>query len=407
MKYNSIYKSMTLKIMKDSLAMARIVGILFINCLFFSCADQEQSLDDRIKLLKLETLPEVTHPANNPTSPDKVKLGKLLFFDPILSGEKDITCYTCHDPNRGYSEPLDLSIGPGGRGFGVNRIPGTGRPRAIRNSTTIINSAFTGLTNGSHHLDVSDAPQTWAIIRRSLEAQTFGALGNNTHMRGVPTPMYEAAAAPDSLAKRLKSIAEYVTLFNRAFPPTGNASSVTRENLGKAVAAFERSVISNNSPYDQYVKGNLNALTEQQKRGLLLYYGKANCSNCHSGPMFSDYNLYNLGIKDHSLLSTPDLGSNSQRLFRTPSLRNVALTSPYMHNGTIPTLRKVIEFYNQGLPENPNVSPSDLSIKIKPLKLSSDEIDDILSFLNALTDDDSYDKEIPLSVPSGLKVGGY
>jgi cytochrome c peroxidase len=407
MKYTSTKKSLTSKVMIQGwLAANRLAGIILITFLLINCADQEQSLDDRIRLLKLETLPEVTHPANNPTSADKVKLGKLLFFDPILSGEKDITCYTCHDSHRGYSEPLDLSIGPGGKGFGANRVPGTGRPRAIRNSSTIVNSAFTGLANASQQLDVLIAPQTWAIIRRSLEAQTFGALGNNTHMRGVPTPMYEAGAAPDSLAKRLKSIAEYVTLFDRAFPPTGNASSVTRDNLGKAVAAFERSIISNNSPYDQYVKGNQNALTEQQKRGLLLYHGKANCSNCHSGPMFSDYNLYNLGIKDNPLISTLDLGSNSERIFRTPSLRNVALTSPYMHNGTISTLRQVIEFYNIGLPENPNVSQTDLSMKIKPLHLTSDEIDDLLAFLNSLTDD-SYDKEIPLSVPSGLKVGGF
>jgi cytochrome c peroxidase len=369
-----------------------------------SCADHEISLDDRIKLLNLETLPPVTHPATNPTSGDKVILGKLLFYDPILSGEKDIACVTCHHPSLGYGDAIDLSIGPGGIGLGVDRIDASnGRiPRSIRNSTTVLNSAYVGLLNAGQQLNPGNAPMTWAIIRRPLEAQTFGALGNKAHMRGDGN--YEPPVAPDSLAKRLRAIEEYVTLFDKAF--TGGAASVNRENIGKAIAAFERSLVSDNSPYDQYAKGNVAALSDKQKEGLLLFYGKANCSTCHGGPMFSDYSLYNLGIADHALLPEPDLGNNKERLFRTPSLRNVSLTAPYMHNGTIATLREVVEFYNRALPDNPNVSAQQMSIKIKPLNLDDEEIDAVVAFLEALTDNETFDKTIPQSVPSGLKVGG-
>jgi cytochrome c peroxidase len=383
------------------LTLNKIAFTFLFTSLLFSCLDQEQSLDERISLLKLQTLPEVTHPSNNPPTEDKIKLGKLLFYDPILSGEKNIACATCHHPTLGYADGLDLSIGPGGTGLGTNRVGAAGRPRTMRNSLTLINNAYTGLANASQALDVSTTPQTWAIVRRSQEAQTFGAMGNPTVMRGNG---YTAAAMFDSLTKRLKSIDEYVTLFDNAFG--GGASSITQENLGKALAVFQRSLVSNNSPYDRYAKGQLDALTEQQKAGLLLFFGKANCSNCHGGPMFSDYGLYNLGIKDHSLVNPKDKGSTAQeRLFRTPQLRNVALTAPYMHNGTIATLKEVIKFYNKGVSENDSVSQDQMSIKIQPLDLSDKEEEDLVAFMEALTDQ-SYDQTIPERVPSGYKVGG-
>jgi cytochrome c peroxidase len=386
--------------MKTLVLSVILFQILLIGVL--QCAEEQQSIDQHIKTLKLQALPEVVHPSSNPYAIDKVNLGKLLFYDPILSGERDISCYTCHIPSIGYSDGISLSVGPGGQGLSGNRVAGAGRPIAIRNSTSIVNGGYVGLANSTQNLDVHNAPMTWTIVRRSLEAQTFGALGNSTHMKGNGN--YEPLMAPDSIAARLKKIPTYVALFSQAFG--GGASSVTRENLGKAIATFERTLVSKNSAYDQYVTGDLDALTSQQKEGLVLYFGKANCSTCHGGPMFSDYSLYNLGIQDNPLLPIPDLGNNNLRLFRTPSLRNAALTAPYMHNGTIATLRDVIDFYNKGKSENPEVPASDLSVKIKPLRLSEHEITALVAFLEALTDE-SYDQEIPESVPSGLRVGGY
>jgi cytochrome c peroxidase len=379
----------------------RIGAVIVLFVLFsFSCSDYENSLDERIRLLKLQSLPEVSYSSNNQYSENKVKLGKLLFYDPILSGEKNIACATCHHPSLGYADAIDLSIGPGGKGLGVKRTRSPGRPYAMRNSPTIVNTTYNGLANASQKLNEFPPPMTWTSIRRTLEAQTLAPITNQAIMRGN---IFEASVVLDSISKRLQSIPEYVTLFDREFK--GGPGIITPENLGKAVAAFEQSIVSNNSPYDEYVNGQTTALSEQQKAGLLLFFGKANCATCHAGSMFSDYALYNLGIFDNPKLNDPDLGNGMQRLFRTPSLRNVALTAPYMHNGTIATLRDVLRFYNSGGAENPSVAHDQISIKITPLHLSEDEVNSILSFLEALTDE-TYDREVPLHVPSGLKPGG-
>jgi cytochrome c peroxidase len=149
--------------------------------------------------------------------------------------------------------------------------------------------------------------------------------------------------------------------------------------------------------------GDLEALTLSQKNGMLLFFGKANCATCHTGPMFSDFSLYNLGVADNEKLATPDLGVSGKRLFRTPSLRNISLTAPYMHNGTISTLKDVLEFYDTGSGSGGNTN--DVSIKKRTLHLTADEQRDLLSFLETLTDG-NYDKEVPTRVPSGLKPVG-
>jgi cytochrome c peroxidase len=245
------------------------------------------------------------------------------------------------------------------------------------------------------------APLNWHINRRSLEAQAFGPLVSQPHMRGNAD--YNAGTVGEVLTNRIKAIQDYVALFDQAFNTSGG-NGVTKDNIGKAIANFERSIVSKNSPYDQYVQGQRDALTINQKKGLLLFYGKANCASCHAGPMFSDFGLYSLGIKHNDKVATPDKGNSENKyLFRTPSLRNVTLTAPFMHNGTIGTLKEVVAFYNQGVSQNPDILPGDIAIR--PLGLSETEIDDITAFLHALTDD-AIDKTIPASVPSGLPVGG-
>jgi cytochrome c peroxidase len=371
-------------------------AILLSIVLLVSCADYEHPADEQIRLLKLQSLPEVSYSTSNIYSKEKIKLGKLLFYDPILSGEKNISCATCHHPSLAYADGIDLSIGAGGIGLGELRISAPGRTTMIRNSPTLVNTAFNGLTNTKQDLAQNLPPMTWMAIRRTLEAQTFGPIQNSVIMRGNAL---DASTVLDSITKRIRSIQEYVVLFNEAFAYSEN--NITPENLGKAIAAFEQSLVSNNSAYDRYVSGDLDALTLSQKNGMLLFFGKANCATCHSGPMFSDFSLYNLGVADNEKLASPDLGVSGKRLFRTPSLRNVSHTAPYMHNGTIGTLKDVLEFYNTGSSGNTN----EASIKKRPLHLSVVEQQDLISFLEALTDE-NYDKEVPARVPSGLKPVG-
>ncbi|HEU5289024.1 MAG TPA: cytochrome c peroxidase [Cyclobacteriaceae bacterium] len=374
-----------------------LITLLSLLIEITSCTPEVQTTAERIKTLHLEVLPEVSYPSNNTSGDSKVMLGKLLFWDPVLSGQKDVACVTCHLPNYGYGDGLDLSIGVGGVGVGVSRqqsdqsIPPTGR-----NAPSIINTAYNGLLNSTQHYDPLNGIMFWDGRRRSLEAQALGPFTSFNTMRGRA---YGADVTYDSIIKRLKNIPEYVQLFTQAF---GQSESVTIENLTQAIATFERSIVSNNSPYDQYVKGNANALSVDQEEGLLLFFGKANCSSCHSGPMFSDYNYYNLGVPFNSKIPA-DSGRNKKFLFRTPTLRNVTLTAPFMHSGVYATLEEVLEHYDGGISKNPAIERVDK--KMVPLHLTAREKQALLSFLESLTDN-QFDQTRPLTVPSGLKPGG-
>ena len=236
---------------------------------------------------------------------------------------------------------------------------------------------------------------------KSLESQCQGPPTSRSEMRG---DAYPEELTFDSIMGRLAAIPEYVSMFGAAFG--GGAGAITTENYAKAIAAFERTIVTNNSPYDQYLRGDSEALTKQQKRGLLLFFGKANCSNCHNGPMLSDFNFHALGVPDNpSHPDGTDDGKDHLYQFRTPTLRNATLTGPYMHNGVLSSLREVVEFENNGLSKNPHVPSGMVDLNFKPLGLTSNEIDDIVAFLESLTDED-FDKTIPASVPSGLEVGG-
>ena len=208
----------------------------------------------------------------------------------------------------------------------------------------------------------------------------------------------------DSLVARLASIPEYVIMFNTAF--SGGIASVTRENYAKAMASFERTIVAKNSRYDKYLGGEMSALSENEKKGLLLFFGKAACGNCHSGPMLSDYNFHTLGVQDNTAHPEgTDQGKDDMYRFRTPSLRNVALTAPYMHSGVLATLKDVVVFMNEGVSRNENVLSGMMDHKMKPLNLDSEEINLIVDFLGTLTDS-NFDRTIPSQVPSGLPVGG-
>jgi cytochrome c peroxidase len=216
--------------------------------------------------------------------------------------------------------------------------------------------------------------------------------------------------AVDEVVARLRGNPEYVRLFGAAF---GSGTGIDAPQLAQAISAFERTLVAMNSPFDRFRAGDTNALTAQQRRGVEAF-DDAGCDRCHEGPLFSDFDLHAEGVRDHPALSEPDSGAGRFR-FRTPSLRNVALTAPYMHNGVLRTLEDVLRFYDNGRSENPNVSSSRgggsdgvarLAGEFRRVADMSDAgMRDIIAFLESLTDR-GFDRTIPSRVPSGLPPGG-
>lgn len=336
-------------------------------------------------------------PADNPTSPAKVDLGRALFWDPVLSGGRDVSCASCHHPATGYADGLDLAIGENGQGLGAARHfrSPNNIPFGQRNTSTVLNSAFNGLA-ADGTVDPATAPMFWDSRAQSLETQSLLPLAKLEEMRGH---QYADGAAPDSVVARLRAIPAYAALFRTAF---ADASPVTAANLAKALACFERTLIATDSPYDQYMRGNSAALTAQQVQGLSAFV-QSGCANCHHGPMLSDYQLHVLGVADNAKNTTSDTGSKGTYAFRTPSLRNVAMTAPYMHSGTLANLQAVVDFYDTDRnTANPHVSTGQRDSQF-PNRVVNKQA--IVAFLNSLTAA-TYDRTVPTAVPSGLPVGG-
>jgi cytochrome c peroxidase len=367
------------------------------------------------------------------TNTAAVHLGRLLFWDPILSGNQDTACATCHHPDFAYADGRDLSRGTGSIGLGPKRVDvSKGQIRVVkRNSPTILNVAFNGVDDddddddnrrGRRRFDSTlqtvnhaRAPMFWDSRVRSLETQALEPIKALEEMRGHAYPEAEAV---DTVVARITKVPEYVALFQEAFGP---GTRVDGPRIGDAIAAFERSLVAMNSPFDRFRAGDFDALTAQQRRGLETF-DEVGCDRCHDGPMFSDFDHHAEGVPEHPLLAQPDSGAGRFR-FRTPSLRNVALTAPYMHNGMLATLQDVLRFYDNGRSENPNVSNerdrdrgrdrgrndnaiARLSGQFRRVdNMSQGEMADIVAFLNALTDT-NFDRTIPPRVPSGLPPGG-
>lgn len=377
-------------------------SFILANCGDSGPEQKKASKKPRV-VTRLTALPEdVKSPKDNPASPEKEMLGKLLFYDPILSGSKDIACATCHHPDNGYAEFLDISIGTNAQGFGSKRrfnVPND-IPLMKRNSQTIINTAFNGIDPYGRY-DPEQAPMFWDDRARSLEKQALEPIKALEEMRGHG---HGETDILQTVIERLKKMPEYQKLFEKAF---GEADAVSIDNLGKAIAAFERTIVTNNSRFDQYMRGDEDAILISEKEGLELFKS-VGCVNCHNGPMFSDYKMHVLGVPENNKLLVPDAGVQDTFAFRTPSLRNLRFTSPYMHNGSLQSLRRVLEFYediSDGKERNPNVSKEKYDPFVRELELSVKEMSQIISFLNTLNDN-SFDKEIPEKVPSGLSVGG-
>jgi len=288
---------------------------------------------------------EVPQPANNLMTPERVELGKTLFFDPRLSGSKWISCATCHNPVLGWSDGLPKAIGHGMKELG-------------RATPTILNSAYQRL-------------QFWDGRARTLEKQALGPIGAE----------HEMAGNLDSLPEDLAAIPEYNRMFEAAYPGEG----ISKNTIAKAIASFERTVVSNDAPFDRWLKGEDGYMSEAAIRGFELFKGKAKCAACHSGFNFSDNGFHNIGLPDND-----DMGRYRiipiavlKGAFKTPTLRDVALTAPYMHNGQYKTLMDVIEHYNRGGDKNlGNLDPN-----LKPLNLTGQEKKDLVTFLKSLTGD--------------------
>lgn len=356
----------------------------------------------------------------------QVELGRLLFWDPILSGHRDVACATCHHPDFAYADGRALSLGAGAIGIGPARADASdGRiPVVRRNSMTILNVAFNGAgdrrrgrgrrgraaSNGTAAaVDQAAAPMFWDNRVRSLETQALEPLKVLEEMRGTAYPEAEAV---DRVVARLRAIPEYEALFRTAF---GADTEIDAPRLGLALAAFQRTLVAMNSPFDRFQAGDRSAMTPQQQRGRERFED-VGCDECHDGPMFSDFDLHAEGVAEHAALAEPDTGDGRFR-FRTPSLRNVALTSPYMHNGTLATLEDVLQFYDEGRSRHPRVADgrgrrgqrgaAQLDNDFRRVDdMTAQDQADIIAFLHALTDT-QFDRRIPVRVPSGLPPGGH
>jgi cytochrome c peroxidase len=379
----------------------QLVSILAAATLSVGVAACQKEADGPADANDLAALPlTASTPAANASSPAKIVLGRALFWDPVLSGGKDVSCASCHHPANGYADGLDLAIGENGQGLGVARrfrVPNT-IPFGQRNTSTVLNAAFNGLT-ASGVVDPTTAPMFWDSRAQSLETQSVMPVATFEEMRGH---QYTEGAALDSVVARLRRIPAYATLFDAAF---AEPNPVTATNLGKALACFQRTLLATDSPFDQYMRGDKTALSAQQVQGMNAFVASG-CAKCHSGPMLSDYQLHVLGVADNAKNTTSDAGANNTYAFRTPSLRNVALTAPYMHSGTLRTLQDVLIFYDPGRGQAPSANPRVPVSQRDPL--FPDRVTDpqaIIAFLNSLTAA-SYDRTVPTAVPSGLPVGG-
>jgi len=277
-------------------------------------------------------------PQDNPLTPEKIALGKQFFWDKRWSRNGTVACVSCHDPKHGWADPRQFSI----------RFDGKPTPR---HPSTVINRLF------------SDR-QLWTGVRASLEDQAFTA----------------SDQTPELVVKNLGAIPAYQEQFRKVFGTDLNA-----EGVAKAISAYERTILSGNSPYDKFRAGDKQALTPAAQRGLALFEGKARCAPCHIGFNFTDEDYHNIGVGMDK--ENPDLGRYTvtkkeidKGAFKTPTLRDVAKRPPYMHDGSLKTLKEVVDYYNKGGHPNPWLSP-----KMQRLNLTSQEQSELLSFLHTLT----------------------
>lgn len=290
----------------------------------------------------------VPHPEGNAPTPDRVDLGKKLFFDPRLSGDGNMSCATCHSPMFGWSDGQPTARGAKSMVLG-------------RASPTVINTAFNSL-------------QMWDGRKKSLEDQAMGPMEANVEMNSNMAQLFSF----------LNQNEGYKTLFAKAYP----GEPIAAEAVAKAIASFERTIVSTNAPFDQWVAGKKDAMTADQVQGFALFVDpkKGNCAACHSGPNFTDNSFHNLGLASYGKPDA-DMGRYAIRpvaamkgAFKTPTVREAANTGPYFHDGSASTLEQVVEHYRKG-----GEVTSNLSRDMKALELSPKEVKQLVAFMEALS----------------------
>ncbi len=315
-------------------------------------------VDSTVEWVEIGLLPDPPHPADNPFSKEKAELGRLLFFDPRLSLGGQMACASCHDPDLGWADGRTVS-------FGLDRKPLT------RNAPTVLNAAF-------------QKKFFWDGRAENLEVQSRHVMLNPAEMAGTE--------------ERVEATLSAIPAYRQAFADAFGCEDISFDLVSKALATYERTLVGGHSRFDAFLRGRSDALDDSQILGLHLYRTQARCMNCHHGPSFSDGQLHNLGLSYYGR-KFEDLGAYKTTgkaedvgKFRTPTLRNIANTGPYMHNGLF-ELPGVLNMYNAGMPTLrrkddqaddplfPTKSPL-----LKPLSLSRQDLGDLLAFLAALSE---------------------
>ena len=310
------------------------------------------------------------YPDDNPYSAEKEALGELLFWDPILSGDQNVACASCHHPAHAWGDGRSRSVGSDGVGLGPAR---TGAQVTEFNSPTVLNSAFAGLGTADSLDGFVAGPFFWDARAPSLEDQALEPIMQPVEMLGFNHAPADALALG---VTRLGNIPEYVALFDDAFD---DPDPITAENVARALATFQRKLITPPTRFDRFLEGDTASLSEREIEGLNKFVN-VGCARCHNGVMLSDFEIH---ANQPVLRGLPAV--------RTAPLRNVTLTGPFMHNGTRATLTDAIEEYDDR---------NDLQVD-----MGGGDVGDIRAFLLTLTSASFY-SNIPTSVPSGLAVGG-
>ena len=288
----------------------------------------------------------IPYPKDNTHTPAREALGRMLFFDPRLSGSNWISCATCHNPALSWGDGLPRAIGHGMQVLG-------------RRTPTTLNLAWAEAL-------------FWDGRAGTLEEQALGPVEAPGEMN-FPLEKMEA---------KLQSIAGYKPLFEQAYPGEG----VTRRVVAKALATYERTMVSEAAPFDHWVAGDERAISDSARRGFELFNGKANCAKCHSGWRFTDDSFHDIGLPGTDRgrgVHLPDIAV-SQFAFKTPTLRNADQRAPFMHDGCLATLEEVVDFYDRG----GAVKRASLSHEVKPLQMTAQEKSDLIAFLRTLTSSD-------------------
>ncbi|MGH7677800.1 MAG: cytochrome-c peroxidase [Gemmatimonadaceae bacterium] len=401
-------------------------------------------------------------------NPALVDLGQALFFDRILSGNRDVSCSTCHAPESQMNDGLSLAVGTGGSGIGPGRTLGAGRGFVPRNAPTILNvglglvyTLWDGRVNQEFGQTGFTTPSNTVLppgVQNLLAAQAMFPVLNRVEMRGdsgdvdvfgnpnelAAIPASNAAAIWRATMTRLLAVSEYVSKFNAAYPGVPVAS-LGFQHAANAIAAFEVSAFTrSSSPFDRYLLRDNDALTDEQKRGGIVFFGKGQCASCHSGALLGGRQFVNIGVPQLGpgvgAAAPLDIGRGEQVAgmsqqfyrfnFRAPQLRNVELTAPYMHNGAYATLENVVRHYTNADSALRNYDVSQLApalrttvrndpatiadiltnldfrLQARRIQLSNVEQQEIVAFLKSLTDPaaKTLTHTIPPSVPSGLSV---